>query len=72
MQEVCDMEHQSSESEGLRFDSSWGLRSFFLYPTLMTRWKKTYFSNFKNVITYKLKVLSEENKIYPLHLQWLI
>ena len=34
--------------------------------------KKTYFSNFKNVITYELKVLSEENKIYPLYLQWLI
>ena len=73
MQEACDTEHQSWESEGLRFDSSWRLRSFFLCPTLMTRWKKkTYFSNFKNVITYELKVLSEENKIYPLYLQWLI
>ena len=34
--------------------------------------RKTYFSNFKNVITYELKVLNEENKIYPLHVQWLI
>ena len=42
----------------------WGLiphgDSFFLCPTLMTRWKKTYFSNFKNVITYELKVFKWE------------
>ena len=44
MQEACDLEHQSSESEGLRFDSSWRLRSFFLCPTLMTRWKKKHIS----------------------------
>ena len=25
------------ESKGLRFDSSWGLRIFFLCPTLVTR-----------------------------------
>ena len=45
---------------------------FFFVPHLWQDGKKTYFSNFKNVITYKLKVLSEENKNYPLHLQWLI
>ena len=40
-----EVEHQSTESEDLRFDSSWGLRIFFLCPTLVTRQKKTSFSN---------------------------
>ena len=46
---VCGLvvEHRSAESEGLRFDSSWGL-GFFLCPRLVTRQKhlslyKTYF-----------------------------
>ena len=44
------VEHRSSESEGLRFDSSWGLwlqflREFFLCPTLVTRWKTSFFTN---------------------------
>ena len=49
---LCDsvVEHWSSESEGLRFDSSWGLwlqflREFFLCPTLVTRWKTSFFTN---------------------------
>ena len=33
-------EHQSAESEGLRFDSLW---NFFLYPTLVTRRKTSFF-----------------------------
>ena len=38
------VEHQNAETEGLRFDSSWGLFFlFFLCPTLMAR-RKTYFS----------------------------
>ena len=39
---ICSsvVEHQSAESEGLRVDSSWGLRIFyFLCPTLVTRRK---------------------------------
>ena len=28
------VEHRSAESEGLRFDSSWGLRIFFFVPRL--------------------------------------
>ena len=59
MQDVCHMnfvldlahrslcgsvvEHRNAETEGLRFDSSWGLGEFFLCPTLVTR-RKTYFS----------------------------
>ena len=35
-------EHRSVESESLRFDSSWGLR-IFLCPTLVTRWKTSFF-----------------------------
>ena len=53
MQDVCHMnfvidlahcslygsvvEHWSMESEGLRFNSLWGLRIFFLCPVLVTR-----------------------------------
>ena len=33
------LEHRNAESEGLRFDTSWGLK-FFLCPTLVTRRKK--------------------------------
>ena len=45
---------------------------FFPLSHTYDKMEKTYFSNFKNVITYELKVLNEENKIYPLYLQWLI
>ena len=38
------VEHRRAESEGLRFDSSWGLRSF-LCPTLVTRLKSSSFLN---------------------------
>ena len=31
------VEHESTKHEGLRFDSSWGLRIFFLCPELVTR-----------------------------------
>ena len=37
------VEHRSAESEGLRFDSSWGLRIFLFLQTLVTR-RKTSFS----------------------------
>ena len=33
------LEHRSAESEGLRFDSLWGLR-IYLSPTIVTRRKK--------------------------------
>ena len=33
------LEHRSAASEGPRFDSSWGLRIFFLSPALMRRRK---------------------------------
>ena len=45
---------------------------FFPLSHTYDKMEKTYFSNFKNVITYELKVLSEEHKIYPLYLQLLI
>ena len=38
------VEHRRAESEGLKFDSSWGLRSF-LCPTLVTRLKSSSFLN---------------------------
>ena len=38
------VEHQRAESEGLKFDSSWGLRSF-LCPKLVTRLKSSSFLN---------------------------
>ena len=43
---LCDsvVEHRRAESEGLRLDSSWGLRSF-LCPTLVTRLKSSSFLN---------------------------
>ena len=37
------LEHRSAESEGLRFDSSWGLRIFFLSHA-SDKTKKTSFS----------------------------
>ena len=38
------VEHRRAESEGLKFDSSWGLRSF-LCPTLVTRLKSSSYLN---------------------------
>ena len=45
---VCDsvVEHRSAAFEGLRFDSSWGLR-FFLCLTLVTRRKTPFPDNHK-------------------------
>ena len=37
------VEHRNAETEGLGFDSAWGLGEFFLCPTLVTR-RKTCFS----------------------------
>ena len=47
------VEHRNAESEGLRFDSSWRHRFFFLYPMLVT-WRKTSFSFFTKLKTYHL------------------
>ena len=46
-------EHQSVESEGLRFDSSWGLRIFFPFPMLLIR-QKYLFYFFTKLKTYHL------------------
>ena len=39
------VEHRNTESEGLRFDSPWGLR-IFLRPTPETRWKNIFLYSF--------------------------
>ena len=36
------VEHRSAESEGLRFHSSWGLKTIFHCPTLMRRCKTSF------------------------------
>ena len=41
---VIVREHRSAESEGLRFDSSWGLRIFFFVPRSWQDEKKTSFT----------------------------
>ena len=46
-------EHQSVESKGLRFDSSWGLRIFFPFPMLVIR-QKYLFYFFIKLKTYHL------------------
>ena len=46
-------EHQSVESKGLRFDSSWGLRIFFPFPMLVIRQKYLYYF-FIKLKTYHL------------------
>ena len=53
---VIDLFHRSAESEGLRFDSSLGLR---IFPTLVTRQKK----NLSLENARKMQGLSEGKKI---------
>ena len=45
------VEHWSAESEGLRFDSSWGLR-IFLCPMLVIRRKNIFLCFFTKLKTY--------------------
>ena len=44
---LCSLvvEHRSVESEGLRFNSSWGDSEFFLCPILVTRRKNIFLNN---------------------------
>ena len=38
----------SAESEGLRFDSSWGIKNVFLFPTLVTRRKTSFYISLRS------------------------
>ena len=48
------VEHLSAVSEGLRFDSSWGIREVFLCLTLVTRRKNVFFYYFTALKTCRL------------------
>ena len=38
----------SAESEGLRFNSSWGIKNVFLFPTLVTRRKTSFYISLRS------------------------
>ena len=56
---VSVVEHQIVKSEGLRFDSSWGLR-FFFCPTLVTSQKKHFSPQYTPCI--KIYIQTKRNK----------
>ena len=44
----------SAESEGLRFNSSWGIKNVFLFPTLVTRRKTTFYISLRSSKKYHI------------------
>ena len=55
--ELCGsvVEHQSVESKGLRFSSSWDSEVFFSCPTLETRLKNIFCNAMNSIFSYSFK-----------------
>ena len=56
-QSLCGsvVEHQSVESKGLRFNSSWNSEFFFSCPTLETRLKNIFCNAMNSIFSYSFK-----------------